>query len=91
MVASIDHFGDTDNMRRRHYIVCPQANDYHLREIDAAIAHGIRQVGMVDRYKHHEGNTLWNFYFFNTRITQEQARCIIQDFMRRLSLHAEPA
>lgn len=72
-------------MQRRHFIVCEMTGTYRVREIDAAIARGIRLFGTPEGNVYAVDSTDWTFYFLHSNMPTQQANDVAQQLVEQLA------
>lgn len=60
-------------IQRRHFLVREVNDDYQLKELDAAIAHALHQVGTTMGLCTSVHECHWTFYFMNSNISPAEA------------------
>lgn len=66
-------------MHYRHFLVKEEDCDYQLREIDTAVANGIRLFGTITGQSYTVTVGKCTFYFMNTSISLQQANTIASE------------
>jgi len=69
----------------RHFLVKAVEGQFHMREIDAAIAQGIEQFGITVGQCATAKSEQWIFYFLHQDIPHERANEIAKELVQEIA------